>query len=309
MAGNSADAGRSVTSKVVAILQTFSQGDRHSLTEIAHRTGLPISTVHRLTSELSAYGMLERTDDAHYRIGTPLKVIGSIAEDPPTLHERARSVMEDVAATTHTDVRLGILEGGQVAYIEKRSGHRPVSGLSTTGRLPAHATALGKALLAFSPSRTVDAVVAAGLKHYTPYTLATPDRLRRALAETRLTFVATSRWELAPQECAIAAPVFGAGGVLLAALELKVRDLRVDTPHLQPALLVAARSLSRQLALLGPHPTRLRPLQGADALLGCSRLPGAELDRPARASDTRDGADAVDPGQEPVAAELYAGSR
>jgi DNA-binding IclR family transcriptional regulator len=286
MAGNSADAGRSVTSKVVAILQTFSQGDRHSLTEIAHRTGLPISTVHRLASELSAYGMLERTDDAHYRIGTPLRVIGSIADDPPTLHERARSVMEDVAATTHTDVRLGVLEGGQVAYIEKRSGHRPISGPSTTGRLPAHATALGKALLAFSPVRTVDAVIAAGLKHYTPYTLATPDRLRRALAETRLSFVAASRWELAPQECAIAAPVFGAGGVLLAALELQVRDLRVDTPHLQPALLVAARSLSRQLALLGPHPTRLRPVQCADELLGSPRSPGADCERPVTAIDS-----------------------
>jgi DNA-binding IclR family transcriptional regulator len=287
MAGNSADAGRSVTSKVVAILQTFSQGDRHSLTEIAHRTGLPISTVHRLASELSAYGMLERTDDAHYRIGTPLRVIGSIADDPPTLHERARAIMEDVAATTHTDVRLGVLEGGQVAYIEKRSGHRPISGSSTTGRLPAHATALGKALLAFSPVRTVDAVIAAGLKHYTPYTLATPDRLRRALAETRLSFVAASRWELAPQECAIAAPVFGAGGVLLAALELQVRDLRVDTPHLQPALLVAARSLSRQLALLGPHPTRLRPVQCAEELLGCPRSPGVDGERPVTAIDYR----------------------
>jgi DNA-binding IclR family transcriptional regulator len=276
MAGNSTDAGRSVTSKVVAILQTFTQGDRHSLTEIAHRTGLPISTVHRLASELAAYGMLERRDDAHYRIGTPLRVFGAVGEDAPPLYERARSLMEDLAASTHTDVRLGVLESSQVAYIEKRAGHRPVSCPSSTGRLPAHATALGKALLAFSPTRSVDAVIAAGLKPYTPYTLVAPDRLRRALAETRLSFVAVSRWELAPRESAIAAPVFGAGGILLAALELKVQDLRTDAPHLLPALLVSARNLTRQLASLNTHSTCLRPVQTADALLGNTRAVGDE---------------------------------
>ena len=301
MAGNSADAGRSVTSKVVAILQTFSQGNRHSLTEIAHRTGLPVSTVHRLASELAAYGMLERTDDAHYRVGTPLKVIGSRVDDPPTLHERARSVMEDLGATTHTDVRLGVLEGLQVAYIEKRAGHQPVTDFSATGRLPAHATACGKALLAFSPTRTVDALIAGGLKHYTPYTMATPDRLRRALADTRLSFVAVSRWELAPKESAIAAPVFGAGGILLAALELKVRDLRVDAPHLQPALLVAARSLSRQLAQLGAQPARLRPVQAAGAqLLGGPRSTVEDIERSARLRERS---------TEQDRSELYAGSR
>jgi DNA-binding IclR family transcriptional regulator len=279
MAGNSADTGRSVTSKVVAILSTFSHGDLHSLTEIAHLTGLPISTVHRLASELAAWGMLERTEDATYRIGSPLKIIGSTDRVPPTVHERARAVLEDLAATTHTDVRLGILDNLQVAYIEKEAGHKPVSGFTTAATLPAHATALGKALLAFSPTRTLDALLAGGLKRYTPYTLTTPDRLRRALAETRLTCLAISRWELAPGRCAIAAPVFGAGGTLLAALELKVIDLRTDGPHLQPALLVAARSLSRQLAMLTARPQRQRPAPTSAALVGSCEWTGDDVDR------------------------------
>jgi hypothetical protein len=60
-AGNSADAGRSVTSKVWAILMTFTEGSEHSLTEIARLAGLPISTAHRLTSELGSWRLLERT--------------------------------------------------------------------------------------------------------------------------------------------------------------------------------------------------------------------------------------------------------
>ena len=51
MAGNSTDAGRSVTSKVVAILLTFADGNIHSLTEIARLAGLPVSTAHRLATE------------------------------------------------------------------------------------------------------------------------------------------------------------------------------------------------------------------------------------------------------------------
>jgi len=87
-----------------------------------------------------------------------------------------------------------------------------------------------------------------GLKAHTPYTLSTPDRLRRALAVTRLTRVAVSRWELELGTSAVAAPVFGSGGHVVAALELRVRDLRSDLQVMQPALMVAARSLSRELA-------------------------------------------------------------
>jgi DNA-binding IclR family transcriptional regulator len=53
VAGNSADPGRSVTSKVVAILLSFSDGECQSLTEIARLAGLPVSTAYRLVNELS----------------------------------------------------------------------------------------------------------------------------------------------------------------------------------------------------------------------------------------------------------------
>jgi len=248
MAGNSADRGRSVTSKVVSILLTFTDGSVQSLTEIARLAGLPISTAHRLITELAAWGLLERTDDAHYRAGLPLRVIGGQAFHLPGLHERARRVMEDVVTATRSNVRLGVLDGLEVAYIEKLVGHRPVSTFVGETLLPTHATAMGKALLAFSPPPIVEAVLERGLKQFTPYTLTEPDRFRRALAVTRLTRVAICRWELELGVAAVAVPVFAAGGIVVAALELKVRDLRTDLHMMQPALIVAARSLSRELA-------------------------------------------------------------
>src|SRR3954466_11537611 len=65
---NSAD-GRSVTSKLAAILQTFSTGNAHSLSDIARSANLPVSTAHRLTAELAERGFLERTDNKRHRVG------------------------------------------------------------------------------------------------------------------------------------------------------------------------------------------------------------------------------------------------
>ena len=77
MAGNSTDAGRSVTSKVTAILMVFADDGVHTLTEIAGSAHLPTSTAHRLASELVAWRLLERTEERSYRIGLPLRIIAS----------------------------------------------------------------------------------------------------------------------------------------------------------------------------------------------------------------------------------------
>ena len=77
MAGNSTDAGRSVSSKVTAISMVFADGDVHTLTEIAASADLLTSTAHRLASELVAWRLLERTEERSYRIGLPLRIIAS----------------------------------------------------------------------------------------------------------------------------------------------------------------------------------------------------------------------------------------
>jgi phosphate/sulfate permease len=86
VAGNSTEAGRSVTSKITAILVTFTQGREHSLTELARLAELPVSTTHRLVSELTAQRLLDRTGDGMYRVGGPLRMIGqAVGGDRPSL--------------------------------------------------------------------------------------------------------------------------------------------------------------------------------------------------------------------------------
>ncbi|WP_211223870.1 IclR family transcriptional regulator [Pseudonocardia asaccharolytica] len=240
--------GRSVTSKITSILLTFTEGSEHSLTEIARLANLPISTAHRLTSELASWRLLERTEDGLYRAGLPLRTMGAADACPPSLQERAPCVVDDLSAATRCRARLGVLQELEVAYIEKRPGPHPVSAFMPAATLPAHPTAVGRALLAFSPPSTVEMVILRGLRPYTPHTVTSPDRFRRALAVTRLTHVAVTRWELEVGTSGAAMPVFGPGGEVVAAIELSIRGLAHELQPVMAALSIAARSLSRELA-------------------------------------------------------------
>ena len=153
---NSTD-GRSVTSKLAAILRTFSTGNVHSLSDIARSANLPVSTAHRLTAELAECGLLERTNDKRYRVGTLVTHLGTRVWHEPNLQEHARRILDDLSSATHATVRLGVLEDLAVSYIEKRPDTHSASTSFETRSLPAHATAMGKALLAFAPPETVDA--------------------------------------------------------------------------------------------------------------------------------------------------------
>jgi DNA-binding IclR family transcriptional regulator len=146
------------------------------------------------------------------------------------LRQLACPVMEDLSAATRADVRLGVLTDSTVAYIQKVAGGQPVPPFSASSRLPGHATAMGKAILAFSAPPTVDRVIECGLLAYTPYTLTNPKQLQRALVRIRGGGVAVSRWELKVGLSSVAVPIFGRGGHVAAALEMDTRDLSGDLP-------------------------------------------------------------------------------
>ena len=267
MAGNSTESGRSVTSKIASILMAFTEGSEHSLSEIARLTGLPLSTAHRLTSELTTRRFLERTEDGLYRAGLPLRMIGAAESCAPSLQERAPCVLDDLATATRRRARLGVLRGLQVAYIEKVPGPSPVTTFSPAATLPAHPTALGRALLAFGPASSVEMAITGGLRSYTPYTMTSPDRFRRELAIIRLTRVAVTRRELETTTFGVAVPIFGAGGEVVAAIELATADLHHELRLMMATLSIASRSLSRELASEAPpntlsripHPRTARP--------------------------------------------------
>jgi IclR family transcriptional regulator, acetate operon repressor len=247
MAGNSTEPGQSVTSRVSAILLAFTDCDDRSLTEIARLAGLPVSTAHRLAVELASRNLLERDDNGHYHVGQPLRGIGLSEWAAPTLIERAACVLDDLSGAIHRPARLGVLSGSEVRYVEKRPNY-PVTSFDIAATLPAHATALGKVLLAFSPTRIADGLIAKGLVQFTRYTVVAPEKFRHGLATVRQAHVAISSGELEVGTHCIAMPVF-ADGKILAAIEVQVGDPQSDLVKVSPALAVACGGLSRELSV------------------------------------------------------------
>jgi len=245
VAGNGVEPGRSVVSKVVAIVRSFDSGGSLTVTEIAQFADLPLSTAHRLAHELAAWGILHRRDDARFE--PVLTRSGSYRDWPLDLRKSATPAIEDLSVATRNDVRLGVLDGLRVSYVEKTDGSRPLSFFSDAATLPAHATAMGRALLAFSAPERVAGVIRHGLRRYTSSTTTTAVGLRHALTAARLRGMAVVCGELLPDHSAVAVPVFGPDGATVAALEVRLRDVRSELPCVVPALTVAARALSRDL--------------------------------------------------------------
>jgi DNA-binding IclR family transcriptional regulator len=282
MAGGSSQwRGRSVISKVVSLLDAFTPATPElSLGELARITGLPMSTTYRLASELVAWGGLERADSgAGYRVGMRLWELGVLAPRNATLRDVALPYMQDLYEATRENVNLAVLDGREALYVDTIAGRGAVPVRSRRGgRLPLHATGVGKVLLAHAPERLLQELLEAGLPRYTPHTLVAPGQLRRALAEIRRTGIAYAREEMSLGSLSVASPVTDPRGTVVAALAVVLHSGRGDLRRLGPAVRTAAISTSRALqerALMG-GPLAVREVPGPGALMGASTATSAD---------------------------------
>ncbi|AZS75769.1 IclR family transcriptional regulator [Streptomyces lydicus] len=239
----------SVISKLVAILEAFDDSAPcMTLSDLSRRTGIPVSTVHRLVRELVAWGGLERDDKGRYAIGLRLWEIGSLCTRGPGLREAAMPFIEDLYEATHENVQLAVLEGDQALYVERISGRHAVPVISRSGgRLPAYAAGVGIALLAHAPAEVQERILASPLRRLTPKTLTEPQQLRRAFAEVRRTGVAICNGYIDLESLSVAAPVFGPGRQVVAALSIVVPSEGTNPQIYVPAVLAAAHGISRVL--------------------------------------------------------------
>lgn len=248
MAGQTSAPGASVASRVLGLLGAFD--DRHrtlTLTELAERSGLPLSTTHRLVGELAAWGGVVRREDGRYAVGHRLWDLGLLAPVQTGLRQVASPFLHDVYAATLATVHLAVRDGHEVLYLERLAGRTSVPIVSIVGsRLPLHCTGVGKVLLAYAPERVQRAVLAAPLRRVTRHTVTTPGRLAGQLARTRTDGYATTVEEMSLGACSVAVPVRH-GDRVVAAVGIVVPTLRRDRPRLVAGLQVAARGIERSL--------------------------------------------------------------
>lgn len=238
--------GASGLDRAAAILGAFDAAHRElTLAALVRRSGLPRSTTHRIADRMLRLGWLDKPDD-RYRIGHRLFEISGLAPIRHELREAVLPFLQDLYAAIRTTVQLGVLHGPEVLIVEKISGHRPMPMLSQVGgTIPTHCSALGRAILAYSPPEVIDEVLAAGLTPRTPRTLTSPAALRRELAAIPDRGWAADREEGNVGVSCVAAPIFGPLGEVVAALSVTGPSALVRPDRAGPAVQMAAAAASR----------------------------------------------------------------
>ncbi|NBM16134.1 IclR family transcriptional regulator [Streptomyces sp. GC420] len=251
----------SVLARAVSVLDAFSPDDTAvTVSELGRRTGLAKSTVHRLAVELCRLGLLEQTPRG-LRLGLHLFELGQLVPRQRDLREAALPLMEDLREVTRSTVHLAVRDGVEVVYIEIL-GSKAYPGLPSRvgGRMPAHATGVGKAILAFSPPEVPAERIKSGLAPCSPFTVVAPGALLRELENVRRTGIAYDREESGVGTVCVAAPVLDTGGLAIAALSATGRSTQLDIERMGPAVRTAALALGRQLAAKGRGPGGTRPV-------------------------------------------------
>jgi len=252
MAGGGPTPGRSVTSRALGVLDAFDTGHpRLTLSDVAARSGTPLTTAHRLLAELVAWGALTRRPDGRYEIGRKLWDLGLLAPVQLELRQVAAPFLLDVHTATRDTVHLAVRDGLRALYVERISGRESVPVISQAGsRLPLHATGVGKVLLANAPDHVREQVLRQ-LTRETRHTVVDAGLLSRELIETERRGWARTAEEMSVGAASVAVPVTAerAGEtVVMAALGIVVPVGRRDVARLVPVLQVAARGIGRALA-------------------------------------------------------------
>lgn len=240
--------GQSVTSKVLRILEAFESGPSAlSLTQIAESADLPLATAYRLVRELTQWGALQREASGRYQVGLRLWEVAQ--HGGRQLRDAARPYLQDLFSLTHETSHLAVRKGREALYIDRVYGSKRVPRASRVGgRLPLHATAVGKVLLAYEEGWVREAYAAVPLEAPTVRTHVHPDRLLEELHRIREQGHATTYEEVRPGACSIAVPVLDRSETAVAALGISVLSTQAaQMPRYLPALHGVARRIGSSI--------------------------------------------------------------
>jgi DNA-binding IclR family transcriptional regulator len=238
--------------RALRALELISEHGELGVTELGRKLDVHKATASRLIATLAERGFVERDPISEkYRLGFGLISLAGAAVGGNDLVRAARPILDDLAERTHETVNLGVLSGESVVYIDQVTGTRSIVSVSWVGqRTPLHCTSNGKVLLAYATDAERERMLAAPLTRLTSRTITDLRKLRAQLAEVRARGYAQTLEELEEGLNAVAAPVRGMGGDVVAALSVSGPAFRmraVDLPRSGKLAADAALAISRRL--------------------------------------------------------------
>ena len=226
------------------------------MVELSGELCLPKGTVHGLLRTLQRVGFVEQDQETgKYQLGAALLHMGSSYLDGNELRARGLNWSDSLATRTQEAVRIGTLHDSQVLIVHHV--FRPDDSLQVLDvgtLLPAHATALGKVLLANHPSVRAE-LDKRELVAFTGATITDHARLEREVAQVREQGWSAEVGEISPDQASIAAPISDrqggvAGAIAIAGSPARLLDAQQPRADLLGCVREAARAVSRELGAI-----------------------------------------------------------
>lgn len=233
-------------------------GGEAKLTEIATAAGLNISTCHHLISTLYNWGYVARgVGSRTYVLGSRILHLSAACLRQVDLPRRAQNYVDRLNDETREAVQLAIMQGTNLVNVLRRDSRHAVrvdSGLAGKSNA-AHATATGKAILAWLPPTEVDRIIAdKGLTAFTPNTIVDIDKLKEELRLTRRNGFAIDREEFQPGVICIGAAVRDHAGAVVGSISVSSPIFRATPEYIDQIrvhLIAATDELSMELGAPG----------------------------------------------------------
>jgi DNA-binding IclR family transcriptional regulator len=236
------------------LLKEFSYGSREiGVTELSRRLGIGKSTAHRLLHTLAEERLLERDPyTGAYRLGLAMYELGSVVSAHTDIHEACSPVIDELRNATRETVQVGVLDGREVVYVERRESPQAIRLFGRVGhRNDAYCTSTGKVLLAHLPSERLETMLIGWeLRPHTPFTITDMNRLRQQLDLVRQRGWAEQVNETEMGAASIAAPIRNGLGEVVAALSVAGPAQRLQGDSLKRfarPTLDAAQAISRRM--------------------------------------------------------------
>ena len=233
-------------------------GGEAKLTEIAASAGLNVSTCHHLISTLYNWGYVARgANSRSYVLGSRILHLSAACLRQVDLPRRAESLVNRLNDQTRETVQLAIMQDTNLVHVLRREARHAVRVDGTLGGKSnaAHATATGKAILAWLPPTELDRIVAdKGLTAFTPNTITDIEKLKEELRLTRRNGFAIDREEFQLGVMCLGAAIRDHAGAVVGSIGVSSPAFRATPEYfdeIKVHLIAAVDELSTELGAPG----------------------------------------------------------
>ena len=251
--------------RALFLLETIAEaGGEATLTDLATRTGLNISTCHHLLATLIQRGFAAKVPGRRlYALGARIMYL-SHACLQVDLPRRAQPYIDAINRATGETVHLAALQGDQVVTLAVREARHAVRvDTGGIGKLEApHATSVGKAILAWLPEDEMRRILAGGMKRFTDNTITEFPALLEALRIVRRNGYAIDREEHLPGVICVGAAIRDQAGTVIGAISASTPMMRASEEHIalmREEITAATRALSAEFGEPSSQPNAEQP--------------------------------------------------